>query len=110
MNHLKELPTGTIWPHLVDAIERDVIRDARLYAQGRANDVARGAEPPELAALLVDKYGEGTARALQIAGLDSAVRAEGDCLVREIDPEFEAHRQARWAARPALLTRRGRPE
>ncbi|MGH9159618.1 MAG: hypothetical protein ACRD2X_06490 [Vicinamibacteraceae bacterium] len=98
MNHLKELPPGTIWPHLLEAIERDVIEEIRLYAQGRARDVARGAETPELAALLVDKYCQGMAKALHIAGVDSAVRAEGERLVREIDPEFDAHRESRWAA------------
>lgn len=103
MSHLKDLPPGTIWPQLLEAIERDVIQDIRLYAQGRARDVARGAETPELAALLVDTYCRGMATALHIAGLDSTVRAEGDRLVREIDPEFEAHREARRAARPASL-------
>lgn len=104
MQHLKDMPPGAIWPHLLEAIERDVMADIRQYAQSRANDVARGAETPELAALLVDKYCEGMAKALYIAGFDSAVRAEGDRLAREIDPEFDAHREARWAARPASLT------
>jgi hypothetical protein len=107
MNHLKDLPAGTIWPHLLDAIEHDVIQDIRMYAQDRATDVARGAETPELAALLVDKYCEGMTKALHIAGLESAVRAEGDRLVREIDPDFDAHRKSRWAARPASLTTGG---
>lgn len=107
MNHLKDLPVGTIWPHLLDAIERDVVADVRDYAASRKCDVARGAETAELAALLVDKYCEGMARALHIAGLESAVRAEGDRLVRDIDPEFCAHREARWAARPALLSAGG---
>ena len=101
---LKEMPEGTIWPHLLDAIARDVIADIQSYAESRKNDVARGAETAELAALLVDKYGEGLARALFIAGIDSAVQSETDRLVREIDPAFEAHRKARWAARPAALT------
>ena len=103
MKHLKDLPQGTIWPHLVEAIARDVMEDIRSYANSRKNDVARGAEAPELAALLVDKYCDGLARALFIVGIDSQVRSEGDRLVREIDPEFDAHRKARWAAKPAAL-------
>lgn len=103
MNHLKELPHGVIWPHLLDAIERDVIADIRSYAASRASDVARGAETPELAALLVEKYCDGLCRALHIAGIDSGARAVGDRLVREIDPDFEIHKQARWSARPAAL-------
>jgi hypothetical protein len=51
----------------------------------------------------LDKYAEGVAKALYIAGLDSAVRAEADRLVREIDPEFDEHRRTRWAARPASV-------
>lgn len=104
MRHLKDLPDGTIWPHLLNAIERDILADIRGYADGRKSDVERGAETAELAALLVDKYCEGLAKALNIAGLDSAVRADGDRLVREIDPDFEEHRRARWAARPASLS------
>jgi len=103
MKHLKDLPEGTIWPHLLEAIERDVVAEARSYAASRANDVARGAETPELAALLLDKFGEGLAKALHIAGIESTVQREVDKLVREIDPDFEAHRKARWAARPAAL-------
>ncbi len=103
MKHLKDLPQGTIWPHLLEAIERDVVDDIRSYASSRKNDVARGAETPALAALLVDKYCDGVAKALFIVGIDSQVRSEGDRLVREIDPEFDANRKARWAARPATL-------
>jgi hypothetical protein len=103
MSHLKDMPSGTIWPHLLEAIERDVLVEMQQYAQSRINDVARGAETPELAALLVDKFCDGMAKALLIAGLDSMVRAEGDRLVRVIDPDFDVHREARWAARPAAL-------
>jgi len=104
MNHLKDMPEGTIWPHLLEAIERDIISDINLYAQGRISDVARGAESSELAALLVDKYCEGVSKALRIVGLDSRARSEGDRLVREIDPDFDAHRKARFDARPAALS------
>jgi hypothetical protein len=103
MNHLKELSPGTIRPHLLEAIERDVIADIRMYARSRATYVMWGAETPELAALLIDKYCQGMASALHIAGLDSVVRAVGDRLVREMDPQFEAHVEARQAARPASL-------
>jgi hypothetical protein len=103
MTHLKDLPQGTIWPHLLESIERDVLEDIRSYASSRQNDVARGAESSELAALLVDKYCDGVAKALLIVGIDSQVRSEGDRLVRQIDPEFDAHRKARWAAKPAAL-------
>jgi hypothetical protein len=103
MNHLKELSPGTIRPHLLEAIERDVIEDIHRYAQGHVKDVMRGAQTPELAALLVDKFCEGMASALRIAGLDSVVRAAGDRLVHEIDPQFEAHLRARWAARSLSL-------
>lgn len=104
MQHLKDLPEGTIWPHLLAAIERDVLSEIRSFAESRKRDVARGAETPELAALLVYKHCEGMAKALHIAGLDSAVQQEGDRLVRDIDPAFDEHRKARWAARPASLT------
>lgn len=101
MQILKDLPDGTIWPHLLDAIERAVVSEIRQYADGRRANIARGAETHELAALLIDKYGAGMAQALAIAGIESTVRAETDRLVRELDPEFERHQAARWAARPA---------
>ena len=41
--------------------------DLESYAKSRMNDVARGAETPELAGLLVQKYGYGLAKALQLA-------------------------------------------
>jgi hypothetical protein len=104
MDHLKELSPGTIWPHLLEAIERDVIEDIRMYAQGRAKDVTRGAETPELAALAVRQvlrgYGIGPAHrglGFRRAGGGRSVGA------REIDPQFEAHLEVRRAARPVSL-------
>lgn len=99
MHHLKDLPAETLWPYLLEAIELDI----REYVLLRTANVARGAETAELAALLVDKYCGGMAKVLCIAGLDSEVCAEGDRRVREIDPDFDEHRRAQWAARPASL-------
>ena len=103
MGVLKDLPPGTIWPQLLEAIERQVIGEIQGYAESRRNDVARGAETAELAALMVEKYGQGMARALHIAGLDSQLHRELDRLVRDIDPAYEQNKKARWAARPAGL-------
>jgi hypothetical protein len=103
MNHLKDLPPDTIWPHLLEAIERDVIAEIQSYAESRRNDVNRGAETPELAAVIIDKYAEGLSIALKIVGVDSRIRAVADKLVREIDPEFDQHRQVRWLGRPTAL-------
>ena len=104
MTTLKDMPAGAIWPHLLDAIAHNAVVEIEGYAASRRNDVARGAETAELAALLLDKYGAGVAKALQIAGIDSAVQSTTDRLVREIDPNFDANRKARWAARPATLS------
>lgn len=104
MNILKELPAGTIPSHLLEAIDQQAVAEVESYASSRRNDVARGAETAELAATLVDKYGAGVAKALYIAGIDSKVQVVTDHLVRTIDPEFDAHRKARWTARPAGLT------
>lgn len=101
MQHLKELPSGTIWPHLIEAIKSDAIADLRSYAQSRKNDVARNAETPALAALLVEKYAAGMAKALTIVGIDAEIFELADQLVRDIDPDFEGHQKSRWQARPA---------
>lgn len=105
MNILKDLPSGTIPSFLLESIDQQVVAEVESYAASRRKDVARDAETAELAATLVDKYGSGLAKALAIAGIDSAVQAATDRLVREIDEEFDAHREARWAARPAGLSR-----
>lgn len=85
-----------------------VIRELREYADGRKGDVARGAETPALAALLVEKYGYGLAKAasLLIDASDGYIKPpvvmdEVDALVAEIDPEWEAHRHLRWESHPA---------
>jgi len=38
---------------------------------------------------------------MNILGLDSEVHRVLDGLVREIDPEYEQNKKARWAAGPA---------
>ena len=48
------------------AVER-LIQQVKDYANGRAKDVARGAETPRLAALLVQKYGRGVVDAIATA-------------------------------------------
>jgi hypothetical protein len=103
MPNLKDLPANTIWPHLLDAIHDDLEKEIHDYAHARQADVARNAETATLAAVLVDKYAAGMAKALDIVGVDSSVMQIADALVREIDPNFEAHREARWKARPADL-------
>ena len=103
MQRLKELPPGTIWPHLIEAIQHDAAAEIESYAASRRNDVARRAETAELAAVMVDKYASGMAKALQIVGVDADVQVIADRLVREIDPEFEVHQRVRWAARPATI-------
>lgn len=103
MKYLKELPPGTVWPHLLDAISGDAIREIETYAAGRKSDVARGAETPMLAAVLVDKYAAGMAKALCIVGVESDLQTVADRLVREIDPDFIEHQKARWEARPATI-------
>lgn len=85
-----------------------LLADLHRYAAGRRKDIDRGAETRELAGLLVEKYGYGLARALEICGdvLGSQVQslfAETDKVVLEIDPDAVRHRARRWDARPAGL-------
>ncbi|CQB01776.1 TPA: hypothetical protein ACPY37_004246 [Escherichia coli] len=77
----------------------------RDYARQRAKDVARGAETPRLAALLVQKYGRGVVDALAVV-FDSPRAAEPvmvvvDEEVSRIDPLWREHDRERWAGRPA---------
>ncbi|NTB05866.1 hypothetical protein [Agrobacterium tumefaciens] len=86
----------------------DVIEEIRRYADARKSDVARGAETPALAALMVEKFGEGMAKMLSAFGVsDGSFMQEVDRLVREIDTEYPKHRQYRFEARPAGLAING---
>jgi len=87
---------------------RQLIAEIRIYADGRKSDVARGAETPALAAVLVEKFGEGLAKAAHVFGSDNSdLTREVDRLVREIDPQYRKHRQYRFDARPAGLALNG---
>ena len=84
-----------------------LVEKVREYARGRQRDVARGAERPRLAALLVQKYGRGVADA--IAAIYDSPRAADPIsrVVDEetaiIDPDWKETDRQRWAARPADL-------
>ncbi|KQR78563.1 hypothetical protein ASG35_09085 [Burkholderia sp. Leaf177] len=86
---------------LIDEIQR--------YACARVHDVQRGAETPALAALMVEKFGEGLMKAgylLKVERID-ALRQEIDRLVRKIDARYPTHLQYRFEARPAGLAING---
>lgn len=96
---------------VADRFVKLVIHDLREYAVGRKNDVARGAETPALAALLLEKYGYGLAKAASLLrdASDGHIKppdviAEVDALVAEIDPDWKAHRHLRWESRPADIS------
>ena len=79
----------------------------REYAQARQQDVARGAERPCLAALLVQKYGRGIVDAVALL-YDSPRVADPICRVIDeetaiIDPDWRENDRLRWAAKPADL-------
>ena len=77
------------------------------YAKGRASDVARGAETPKLAALLLQKYGYGIADAVYVLfdnGMDidkSDIYNVVDKEVAKIDPNWRENAKKRWEGRPA---------
>lgn len=85
-----------------------VLADLKSYAQSRKRDVARGAETPELAGLLVQKYGYGLAKALDLAAELAdhpapSLMGEVDKLVAEIDPDWRENQVRRFEARPASI-------
>jgi hypothetical protein len=87
-----------------------LIEEIQRYAGKRVHDVTRGAETPALAALMVEKFGEGLVKAGYLLGVEraDALRHEIDRLVREIDSEYPAHLQCRFEARPAGLAINGK--
>jgi hypothetical protein len=86
-----------------------LIEEIQRYAKNRANDVSRGTETPALAALMVEKFGEGMAKSARLLDVDDAseLDREIDRLVREIDPQYHKHLQCRFEARPAGLAING---
>ena len=82
--------------------------DLESYAKSRMNDVARGAETPELAGLLVQKYGYGLAKALQLACELAdfpapSLISEVDRYVANIDPLWRENQIRRFESRPASI-------
>ncbi len=57
-------------PETAQLFQQRLIEEFRGYAHSRKNDVARGAETPALAALLVEKYGYGMVKAAQLLDFD----------------------------------------
>jgi hypothetical protein len=91
-----------------DLAVKRLVQQVQSYAKSRAGDVARGAETPQFAALLVRTYGRGIAEAAATAfdndrAADPIWRALDDETTK-IDPEWRKHDQERWAARPADVT------
>lgn len=86
------------------AVER-LVQQVKDYANGRTKDVARGAETPRLAAVLVQKYGRGVTDA--VATIFDSPRAADPILkavdeeTAKIDPLWREHDKDRWAGRPA---------
>lgn len=82
--------------------------DLMKYADARKNSVARGTESPELAALLLQKYGYGLDKAVLIATslADHPIQtlmSNINKLVAEIDPNWIQNQNIRLAARPAYI-------
>lgn len=91
-------------------IER-LVQQVQDYANGRAKDVARGAETPRLAGLLLQKYGRGMADAVATIFDNPRVADHiGKALDDEtakIDPHWREHDRERWAGRPADVVAHG---
>jgi len=90
-----------------DAAVGELMEKVRQYAHSRQLDVARGAERPRLAALLVQKYGAGIVDAVAlIYGSPRAsdqIRRIVDAETALIDPDWRENDRQRWEARPADL-------
>lgn len=111
MTQLTSVPASPIEPTLTpEAVQFSTYRLARYildYATGRASDVARGAETPHLAALLLQKYGLGIVAAADVTlGIQANItlRKILDKEVAQIDPQWQEHAKERWAHAPADVT------
>lgn len=96
MNRLGELPKGTIWPHLIEAIRHDVYAQFGGVLAVRQDEVARGVSTPELAATLLSEYASGLCMSLDIVGVKHDLQRMADEAVRSIDPSFTINATRRW--------------
>jgi hypothetical protein len=92
----------------MDELNERLLAELRRYAGNRLKDVARGAETRALAALLVEKYGYGLAKALNVfeelhGRPQSDLGRQIEAVVLEVDPDAVRHRRLRWDTRPADL-------
>lgn len=90
---------------LLGAFQRQLMLIVRREAEGRTSDMQRGAETPAMAAALFEKFAWDLTTGASEIGLDcGAIQREADALARQIDPDFDANKKARWAARPAAFS------
>lgn len=78
------------------------------YAAGRAADVTVGTETPELAALLVQKYGLGlveATRRLHSVPVAEQLAVEVEKAVAAIDPRWKRNARLRRLMRPATIAK-----
>lgn len=86
-------------------IVEKMIQQIRQHAKDRAKSVARGAETPHLAGLLLQKYGQGVIDTIN--AIYSSPRASDeiykilDAETAKIDPEWKLHNKQRWSGHPA---------
>lgn len=88
--------------HLLALCRREIAE----YAAGRKAEVDKGRETPEFAALLVQKYGYGMIKTLELlARSEDSANHDGDfarCVdnaVASINPDWAATDRQRWAAK-----------
>lgn len=87
------------------AIIERISKNIKDFANGRANDIARGAETPRLAAALLQKYGQGLADAVTVfydtPRVADTIFKVLDEETYKIDPQWREHNKERWEGQPA---------
>lgn len=83
-------------------------RDLAEYAEGRQIEVNKGRETPELAALLVQKYGYGMLAVLNhLSEVEDGPRIGGDLnvdgAVASINPDWRESDKRRWESKTVGL-------
>ena len=83
----------------VELQTKQIIDTLNRYAKGRANDVSKGIESPELSSLLVEKYAVGIVDSIRTLRLDidiNLITSEADKLCLFIDPDVIKNREIRY--------------
>jgi hypothetical protein len=101
--NLRDLPQP-VPDVFIRAMQARLLDALRGEALNRRVAVHEGRQTPEVAACLLDQFSQGVLTLSDVIGIPIDLRTTLDHLLRELDPDFDAHRMQRWQTRELAFT------